>query len=59
MPLTLKTPAFATGDNCFQQAIKDLNKPGYAGPCPPRGHKAHAYHFRLAALRTVINDAGP
>ena len=43
----------------FQQAINDFNKPGYAGPCPPRGEKAHAYHFRLVALRTVINDAGP
>jgi phosphatidylethanolamine-binding protein (PEBP) family uncharacterized protein len=43
----------------FQQAINDFNEPGYAGPCPPRGEKAHAYHFRLAALRTVLNDAGP
>jgi Raf kinase inhibitor-like YbhB/YbcL family protein len=43
----------------FRQAINDFNKPGYAGPCPPRGHKAHAYHFRLAALSTVIDAAGP
>jgi hypothetical protein len=43
----------------FQQAINDFNEPGYAGPCPPRGEKAHAYHFRLAALRTVLNDTGP
>jgi hypothetical protein len=43
----------------FQQAINDCNRPGYVGPCPPRGEKAHPYHFRLAALRTVLNDAGP
>jgi hypothetical protein len=34
----------------FKQAINDFGKPGYAGPCPPRGHGAHHYHFRLRAL---------
>jgi hypothetical protein len=43
----------------FRQAINDFDKPGYAGPCPPRGHKPHAYHFRLSALSTVIDGAAP
>lgn len=34
----------------FRQAINDFGKPGYAGPCPPRGDKPHRYHFRLSAL---------
>jgi len=34
----------------FRQAINDFGKPGYGGPCPPRGSKAHHYHFRLSAL---------
>ena len=34
----------------FKQAINDFGKPGYAGPCPPRGHGPHHYHFRLMAL---------
>lgn len=28
----------------------DSGKPGYAGPCPPKGHGPHRYFFRLFAL---------
>ena len=28
----------------------DFGKPGYGGPCPPKGHGAHHYHFKLFAL---------
>ena len=34
----------------FKQAINDLQKPGYTGPCPPPGDKPHHYHFCLSAL---------
>ena len=34
----------------FKQAINDFQRPGYGGPCPPRGHGPHHYHFRLLAL---------
>ena len=27
-----------------------FGKPGYGGPCPPRGHGSHRYFFRLYAL---------
>jgi Raf kinase inhibitor-like YbhB/YbcL family protein len=30
----------------------DFGKPGYGGPCPPKGHGVHHYHFRLFALDT-------
>lgn len=46
-----------TFERDFQQAINDFGKPGYGGPCPPRGDKPHAYHFRLSALRGVIDNA--
>ena len=39
--------AGATG---FRQAINDFGERGYGGPCPPRGHGAHRYRFRLMAL---------
>src|SRR6478735_4847703 len=30
----------------------DFGKPGYGGPCPPKGHGPHHYHFKLFALGT-------
>jgi Raf kinase inhibitor-like YbhB/YbcL family protein len=34
----------------FKQAINDFQRPGYGGPCPPRRHGPHHYHFRMLAL---------
>jgi Raf kinase inhibitor-like YbhB/YbcL family protein len=28
----------------------DFGKPGYGGPCPPRGHGPHRYFFKIRAL---------
>lgn len=33
-----------------RQAINDFGTLGYGGPCPPRGHGTHHYHFTLYAL---------
>ncbi len=30
-------------------------KASYVGPCPPRGHGAHHYHFKLYALDTMLD----
>ncbi len=30
--------------------MNDFGRVGYGGPCPPRGHPAHRYFFRLFAL---------
>jgi Raf kinase inhibitor-like YbhB/YbcL family protein len=32
------------------EARNDFSKPGYDGPCPPKGHGVHHYHFRLLAI---------
>ncbi|GLS38859.1 UPF0098 protein [Mesorhizobium tianshanense] len=34
----------------LRQAVNDFDRIGYAGPCPPRGHGTHHYHFRLLAI---------
>jgi Raf kinase inhibitor-like YbhB/YbcL family protein len=38
------------GKDAVSQAINDFKRRGYGGPCPPRGHGPHHYHFRLLAL---------
>jgi len=43
----------------FMQAVNDFGRPGYGGPCPPKGDKPHSYHFRLSALREKITSAAP
>jgi Raf kinase inhibitor-like YbhB/YbcL family protein len=38
------------GSGGWHEALNDFGKKGYGGPCPPRGHGDHHYHFRLYAL---------
>ena len=42
------------GGEGSKQAINDFGRLGYGGPCPPRGHGPHHYHFRLLALSTAL-----
>jgi len=41
-----------------REAVNDFGEKGYGGPCPPRGHGTHHYHFRLFALDTENLPAG-
>ncbi len=34
------------------QSRTDFGQPGYGGPCPPAGDRAHRYRFTVYALRT-------
>lgn len=33
-----------------QEVSNDFGKPGYSGPCPPKGQGPHHYRFKLFAL---------
>lgn len=41
-----------SGKERFMHALNDFGRSGYGGPCPPRSHGPHHYHFRLLALST-------
>jgi Raf kinase inhibitor-like YbhB/YbcL family protein len=41
------------------EVANDFGKSGYGGPCPPRGHGTHHYHFKLFALDTDKLDLPP
>jgi Raf kinase inhibitor-like YbhB/YbcL family protein len=43
----------------FREARNDFGKLGYGGPCPPKGHGAHHYHFRLLAISRPTLDLRP
>lgn len=40
------------------EVSNDFGKPGYGGPCPPKGHGPHHYHFKLFALNVERLDVG-
>jgi Raf kinase inhibitor-like YbhB/YbcL family protein len=40
------------GQHPGTEVTNDFGKPGYGGPCPPKGHGPHHYHFKLFALDT-------
>lgn len=42
-----------TEDGDLKQAENDFNNVGWGGPCPPRGHRAHRYHFKVWALKVA------
>jgi Raf kinase inhibitor-like YbhB/YbcL family protein len=38
------------GQRVGTEVTNDFGKSGYGGPCPPKGHGQHHYHFKLFAL---------
>lgn len=42
-----------------RQNVTDFGVPGYGGPCPPAGDKAHRYQFKLHALKVEKLDIPP
>jgi Raf kinase inhibitor-like YbhB/YbcL family protein len=42
----------------LRQAVNDFGRPGYGGPCPPKGHSEHHYRFHLLALDARVAGEG-
>ena len=45
------------GQRIGTEVTNDFGKPGYGGPCPPKSHGPHHYHFKLFALD--VDRLGP
>jgi Raf kinase inhibitor-like YbhB/YbcL family protein len=48
----------ASGQHVGTEVLNDAGKPGYTGPCPPKGKGVHHYHVRLFALDVARLDVG-
>ena len=44
------TRTIAAGQSAGSSVANDFGNRGYGGPCPPKGHGPHHYHFKLFAL---------
>jgi Raf kinase inhibitor-like YbhB/YbcL family protein len=43
------------GEAPASEGRNDFGRRGWSGPCPPRGHGAHRYYFRLYALDAELD----
>ena len=44
------TRSIGRGQVIGSEAVNDFGKPGYGGPCPPKGEGWHRYRFNILAL---------
>ena len=54
--IPIESRSISSGQTIGEQAINDFGKSGYGGPCPPKGHGPHHYHFKLFALDVATLD---
>ena len=51
--------SYGGGHHAATEVVNDFGRPGYGGPCPPKGNGPHHYHFKLFALDTDRLDLPP
>ena len=57
LPKGVGNPASGQTPKGAVQSKTDFGKPGYGGPCPPKGDKPHRYIFSVYALKVDKIDA--
>jgi Raf kinase inhibitor-like YbhB/YbcL family protein len=57
LPQGAGDPAAAKAPKGAVQSRTDFGKPGWGGPCPPKGDKPHRYIFTVHALKVDKIDA--
>ena len=57
LPVGVGNPASGQTPKGAVQSKTDFGKPGYGGPCPPKGDKPHRYIFTVYALKADRIDA--
>jgi Raf kinase inhibitor-like YbhB/YbcL family protein len=57
LPAGSGNPANGQAPKGAVQSKTDFGKPGYGGPCPPKGDKPHRYVFTVYALKVQTIDA--
>jgi Raf kinase inhibitor-like YbhB/YbcL family protein len=57
LPAGTGDPAIGHVPKGAVQSKTDFGKPGYGGPCPPKGDKPHRYVFTVYALKVDRIDA--
>jgi Raf kinase inhibitor-like YbhB/YbcL family protein len=57
LPRGIGNPASGQTPKGAIQSKTDFGKPGYGGPCPPKGDKPHRYIFTVYALKVDKIDA--
>jgi Raf kinase inhibitor-like YbhB/YbcL family protein len=53
------TTELAEGGSAGLSGKNDFGRPGYGGPCPPRGHGPHRYFFKVFAMKEVSLGLDP
>jgi phosphatidylethanolamine-binding protein (PEBP) family uncharacterized protein len=57
LPAGAGDPASGKAPRGAIQSRADFGKPGYGGPCPPKGDRPHRYIFTIRALKADPIDA--
>lgn len=57
--VTMLKEGVSIADLGGKEGVNDFGKTNYGGPCPPKGHGTHHYHFKVYALNKELAPKEP